>query len=80
MTKQDILNSSQAYLYTIYQNYPERACENLGVSPTSENEDELSESDYPSEFREYSQKEREEYVKEISNEDFLAQFDEIKRF
>lgn len=65
MSKEEIMNHSRAFLHGIYRMYAKRACENLGVSPTSEEkieEDnatsenislpafELSKSDYPTEF------------------------------
>ena len=84
MTKEEIKNSSRPFLYGIYKSYCRRACENLGVSPdvdNEENEDKkvtLRESDYPKEFKKLTQKEKEEREKYSntfdSNEDFLSQF------
>ena len=65
MSKDEILDHSRAFLHGIYRMYAKRACENLGVSSTSEEESEeddktsetfslpefeLSKSDYPTEF------------------------------
>lgn len=65
MSKDEIMNHSRAFLHGIYRMYAKRACENLGVSPTSEEaseednatsenislpEYELNRSDYPTEF------------------------------
>lgn len=80
MSKQDILNSSRPFLYEIYKKYGYRACENLGVSPhTDENEHsdktQLTESDYPIEFKKLSKAEREQSLSEFKNtDDFMALF------
>lgn len=79
MSKTDIMNSSRPFLYGIYRSYAKRACENLGVSPDSEDEDvnkaPLKESDYPKEFKKLSKKEREDFSdKFASDEDFLSAF------
>lgn len=65
MSKEEIMSHSRAFLHGIYRTYYKRACENLGVSATSEEESEedntgseesyvgdyeLNESDYPTEF------------------------------
>ncbi len=80
MSKSDIMNSSRRFLFAIYRNYVKRACENLGVASEGEDEDSLSEEEYPSEFKTFSQKEREEYVSEsgMSDAEFMAQFPVMK--
>ena len=82
MSKSEILNSSRKFLFAIYQNYVNRACENLGVSPDNKKEGEtkLSESDYPSEFISFSQAEREKMINESneSDDDFLKKFPKVK--
>lgn len=90
MSKDEILNHSRAFLHGIYRMYAKRACENLGVSPTSETESEedtatsenisltdyeLNSSDYPTEFTKLPPKPN----KAIENSpektrDFLASF------
>lgn len=76
MSKAEIMNSSMPFLLGIYKQYAKRACENLGVSPDSENDEEeygntqLKESDYPTEFRKLSST---DYG---STDDFLKQFSE----
>lgn len=82
MSKSEILNSSRKFLFAIYQNYVNRACENLGVSPDNKKEGEtkLRESDYPSEFISFSQAEREKMINESneSDDDFLKKFPKVK--
>lgn len=86
MSKDDILNSSRKFLYAIYQNYVNRACENLGVSPEQDEQENktntLSESDYPSEFVSFTQAQREKEIQEsgISDDEFLSQFKQFQRF
>ncbi len=83
MSKQEILNSSRKFLYGIYKKYVDRACENLGVSPDSNSDSKdkvtLTDDDYPSEFKKFSQKEREKAIEESgeSDEDFLNKFSKI---
>lgn len=81
MSKSDILNSSRKFLYAIYQQYVKRACENLGI-PSEQKEDAngLTESDYPEEFRKFTQKEREEKIEQsgISDDEFLSKFKQFK--
>lgn len=81
MSKQDILNSSRPFLYAIYKKYVNRACENLGVPVEKSESDTLTEQDYPSEFKKFSQKEREKEIEDsgISDADFLASFPEFKK-
>ena len=80
------MNSSRAFLLAIYQKYANRACENLGVSADFEDEEDdgitLSDSDYPSEFKQFTSKERENYFENnpMSTEDFLSQFETVKKF
>ena len=78
MSKNDILHSSRRFLYSVYQNYDKRACENLGVSDSEEDDDSLQEEDYPSEYRKFSQKEREEYIENsnMTDEEFLSGFEQ----
>lgn len=80
MQAQDIVKHSRSFLYAIYQKYPNRACENLGVS-SSEEETDLSEEEYPSEFKKFSKNERQEYIENsgITDEEFLAQFQEFEK-
>lgn len=82
MSKQDIMNSSRKFITTLYATYPKRACENLGVSSKSEQEKKnTDENGYPSKFVSFSQAEREKYISESgqSDEDFIAQFESIRR-
>ena len=76
MSKDEILHSSRRFLYAIYQNYVNRACENLGVPNKDEDDNELSESDYPSEFVSFTQAEREKAIAESgeTDSDFLNKF------
>lgn len=85
MSKDEILHSSKKFLLAIYQNYVKRACENLGVSSESDENDnntigktQLTEADYPTEFISYTQAQREKYVAEsgMSDKEFLSQFSE----
>lgn len=55
MSKEEIMRSSRPFLYGIYKQYAKRACENLGVDPDKDKEDnekkfELKEADYPQNF------------------------------
>lgn len=77
MSKEDIMNSSRAFLHGIYRMYVNRACENLGVSPKDkeDEQEENAQDRYPSEFMKLSKKERKEAAEEYdSTEDFLSQF------
>ena len=80
MSKDEIMNSSMPFLIGIYKQYAKRACENLGVPLDGQEEEEvptnqLRESDYPTEFRKLSQKERNKAISEYeSTEDFMRQF------
>ncbi len=78
MSKDEIKHSSRRFLFAIYQNYVKRACENLGVSADEEKQVDMSEDEYPSEFKKFSKKERDEYIDDsgMSDEEFLAQFPE----
>ena len=60
------------YLFSLYSEYPSRACENLGVSSEEEKEEDsknkgnvtLKDSDYPLDFKvdeEYMRKAREKF-------------------
>lgn len=84
MSYEEIMNKSRRFLLAIYQQYPRRACENLGVSPDKDKNDEvtLSDSDYPSEFVSFSQAEREKAIKESgeTDEEFIKKFAVIKKF
>lgn len=82
MSKQEILKSSRKFLYAIYQNYVRRACENVGVNPDKDEEQQLTDNDYPSEFVTFSQAEREKAIEESgeSDEDFLKKFAQLKKF
>lgn len=81
MKQEDILNHSRKFLISIYQQYIRRACENLGVDPDKDKNDNLSDNDYPSEFVSYSQEEREKMIEQSgeSDEDFLKKFSVIKK-
>lgn len=77
MSKEDILNSSRPFLYAVYKQYGKRACENLGVSPDNEKEEQVDEEEYPSMFKKLTPKERENGLKEFENsEDFMKIFGE----
>lgn len=82
MSKQDIMNSSRKFIMMLYATYPKRACENLGVSANPKEEESNADSNgYPSKFVSFSQAEREKYISESgqSDEDFMAQFESIRR-
>ncbi len=65
MTSEEIDRHSYAYLFEMYKEYPNRACENLGVSPDKDdskkgkkdyksknsNNVTLSETDYPTQLK-----------------------------
>lgn len=75
------MKHSRSFLYAIYQKYPNRACENLGVSADGEEEEtDLSENDYPSEFKTFTKEEQEEYVRNsgMTDEEYLAQFQDFQ--
>lgn len=80
MSKEEIMNSSMPFLLGIFKQYSKRACENLGVSSDSDDEEinntELKESDYPIEFRKLSADKEKELSKYESADDFLKQFSE----
>lgn len=85
MSKEDIYNSSRKFIYSLYQQYVNRACENLGVNPNSDDSEsgsnsELTDDDYPQEWITFSQKEREQYVNDsdMSDEDYLKRFDDMR--
>lgn len=84
MSYEEIMTKSRKFLLAIYQQYPRRACENLGVSPDKDKDDDvtLSDSDYPSEFVSFSQAEREKAIEESgeTDEDFIKKFDALKKF
>lgn len=89
MSKNDILHSSRKFLYSIYQQYVKRACENLGVSSDGESDSDysdgktqLTESDYPAEFFSISQEQREKEISEsgISDEEYLNSFPQFERY
>lgn len=70
MSKDDILHSSRRFLYGIFKQYAKRACENLGVSPNDnkdeEQKKEFFEKDYPETFVK---------MKDFKNtKDFLSEF------
>lgn len=73
------MHSSRAFIYAIYRNYVNRACENLGVSANGEEETDLTEDDYPSEFKTFSKKEKKEYVENsgMTDEEYIAQFSDF---
>lgn len=83
LSKEEIMHSSRAFLNAVYRKYVRRACENLGVSgePKAENETTESatgESDYPSQFRKMTPRERKQEIEEYTGtEDFLSQFSGI---
>ena len=88
MSKEDIYNSSRRFIYSLYQQYVNRACENLGVSldenvsgEYTNSNVQLSDEDYPKEWVSFSQIERQKYIdeSEISDDDFLKQFDDMKQ-
>lgn len=77
MSKYDIMHSSRAFLYSIYQKYADRACENLGIA-NENNKDEngntitLTEEDYPDYLR--TNKAVQEDNDGLTDEDFLKKF------
>lgn len=82
MSKEDIMNSSRKFIYALYSTYPNRACENLGVSNKQEEKKESTDTNgYPSKFVSFSQEERKKYIAESgqTDEDFIAQFESIRR-
>lgn len=80
MSMEDINHRSRTHLFNLYQQYPRRACERLGVSCDDEDDEDsnitLKDSDYPSEFKKPTQAEREKYIEEsqITDEEFLSNF------
>lgn len=77
MSKYDILHSSRRFLYGIFKQYAKRACENLGVNPDKKDEEENTQNNtgYPSQFKKFTKKEREQKLKEIgSEENFMKMF------
>lgn len=87
MSKNEILHSSRKFLIALYQSYVKRACENLGVSSDSTDEDSgkpgksvLTDADYPSEFVSFTQAQREKMIADSgeSDADFLSKFREYK--
>lgn len=87
MSKYEIEHSSIKFLTALYQSYIKRACENLGVSSDSTDEDSgkpgksvLTDADYPSEFVSFTQAQRERMIADSgeSDADFLAKFREYK--
>ena len=80
MSKSEIMNSSRRFLYAVYQNYVKRVCEDLGVSSDPEEDDKLSEEDYPTQFKKPTKEERAKHISEteLSDEEYLAQFPELK--
>ena len=82
MSKESIMNSSRPFLYAIYQKYAKRACENLGVSPSGNDDEEESESsgmlrdeDYPTEFHKISDIDRQETMNSLTSDpEFMRQF------
>lgn len=83
MSKQEILNSSRPFLYELYKKYPQRACENLGVSPNDTDEDEnnnfvLKESDYPADLMPVTTKDMRDSIEKLKeNEEMMKQFPEL---
>lgn len=63
MSKEEIRNSSLPFLYGLYKVYVKRACENLGVSPdkdnNQENENEKTDNDDYSQYDQELEKEEE---------------------
>lgn len=45
MSKNEIMTHSRAFLHGIYRMYVKRACENLGVSSSREEDDDIDDSD-----------------------------------
>lgn len=77
MSKDEILHSSRRFLYGIFKQYAKRACENLGVSSDKKEDEETGKdnSGYPSQFKKFTKKERENKLKEIgSEENFMKMF------
>lgn len=78
MSKSDILHSSRPFLYGIYKKYAKRACENLGVSPDSDDSGSnttLTAKDYPVEFKKLSEVDRQKAASKFdSEESFLGDF------
>lgn len=83
MSKDEIYHSSWRFLTAIYQKYINRAYENLGVSAKDSNDGkiELTDEDYPSEFKKYTKEEQEEEIAKsgISDEEFLKGFKEYNQ-
>lgn len=82
MSKESIMNSSRKFIYALYSTYPNRACENLGISNKPEEKEENTDANgYPNKFVSFSQSEREKYIAESgqTDEDFIAQFESIRR-
>lgn len=74
MSHEDILNHSRHFINTLYKQYVQRACENLGIS-SKENTEELSEEDYPTDFGQRPTNWR-ELPEGISNtKDFMSLFE-----
>lgn len=82
MSKEDIMHSSRPFLYRLYSKYVKRACENLGVSPSGE-EDEvesnesvmLRDEDYPTDFHRITDMDRKETMSNLTNDpEFMRQF------
>lgn len=70
MSKYEIMHSSMPFLYYIYKNYIDRACENLGVSNHSDDdEDKTSDIEYPTEFYKISENDRKNTMTSLSNDD-----------
>lgn len=84
MSYEEILSKSRKFLFAIYHQSYRRACENLGVNPDKDKNDDsvLSDSDYPSEFLSFSQAEREKAIKESgeTDEEFINKFASLKKF
>lgn len=77
MRKEDILSSSRPFLYEIYKKWADRACENLGVSPKKDSNDncELTEDDYPKEFVKISDRDMRQSVDNLlQNDEFMKAF------
>lgn len=80
MSKHEIMHSSMPFLYYIYKNYVDRACENLGVPKNDEEESENSSTDieYPKEFYKISDRDRAGTMTSLANdEEFKKRFGNI---
>lgn len=83
MNTEEINSHSRKFLYALYSRYPNRAAENLGVSLKDKDgeDNELTDKDYPSQYKRFTQEERDKYIEEsnMTDDEFLAQFPEFEK-